>query len=77
MINSGNIPDIFAGNYHGTIAFRTATLVGELGTSYTQDDFEVGLRDLILNNIPKGTFQDPTDSKWGFVKVTPLELPPH
>ena len=47
-------------------------MVGELNNFYTHKGVKVGLRDHILNNVPKGSVQDIKDNRYFFAKVTPL-----
>ena len=73
----GGVPSIDAKDSHATIALKTAEKLAELDTYYTQEGVEAGLRDLIIKNVPKSTIEELEDSRFGFSKVTPLELLQH
>ena len=70
-------PDIAQGDSHATIALKHAQKAVEMNKYYTQQGVLTGLRDLIVQNVPKTVIEELKDRHFGYEAVTPLQLLQH
>ena len=74
---SAEAPEIAQGDSHATIALKHAQKAIEMNKYYTQQGVLTGLRDLIVQNVPKAVIEELKDRHFGFEAVTPLQLLQH
>ena len=66
MSNPGLKSDIKSNDGVSTIALKTATLIADNEVYHMQEGVKVGLKGLVIDQIPKVAIQELDDRKFGF-----------